>query len=452
MELGCSDESTGIQDSPGVSAKDRVPPPDRWPGSWWPRPVDSVSSNPRTRMPTHPKPSPRHVPHPDPDSSQSRKPRLPTKEAQLVRLFAVAIGVSQGRKTAAIMEAVCASDSVVRRDRSLAKALNLYTVDWSKAPNAIIAEKARRLAHRSDVFDRLRALAGSRLKFYQCVIPGPAQVDEDLVSPAEWRARLARFAGEVAPHLLQELTNARTTLVTYGHTLANVFEATAFSSLGPDFAVYPACCDPHEYHHEPWSSSELARWITERQGRPTKAHPSLEGLLPIINPDYGLEARQALVSIMENAPDYRRIYGANGLAAQANCLVTSIGRSKLPWTMGEDYFVKIIGISRAELHSLIAAEIGSVPLPKPDLTADQVERFRQITAARLGLKLQHLEALVRKGACTPAPGVVVVAMGANKAACFLELVKRGLINVAIVDNSLEAKLLELLDGQLKAAA
>jgi DNA-binding transcriptional regulator LsrR (DeoR family) len=145
-----------------------------------------------------------------------------------------------------------------------------------------------------------------------------------------------------------------------------------------------------------------------------------------------------------NAPDYRKIYGPGGLAEQANCLITSIGRSMVPWTLGDDYFVKNIGIDRAELTQLIEAEIGSVPLPRANLSAEGKKRFETINNARLGLSLENIKSIAAKAHCGPAPGVIVLAMGANKADCLLALIRRGLVNRAIVDNKLEAELARLL--------
>jgi hypothetical protein len=225
----------------------------------------------------------------------------------------------------------------------------------------------------------------------------------------------------------------------------------AIKSLGKKFEVFPACCDPFEYDRELWSSTSLALLATKNQGRSTDHHPSLAGMIPIICMSYGIEAREVLSRYVKNAPDYQKIYRDGGLASQANCIITSIGRSEQPWSLGDDYFVKTIGIERTELHSLIDAEIGSVPLPKKKLDSDQRARFDKINAARMGLRLEHIESIAKKGACGTAPGVVVLAMGANKAKCLLELIKRGLVNIAIVDNLLEAKLRELLKEELKNA-
>jgi DNA-binding transcriptional regulator LsrR (DeoR family) len=255
---------------------------------------------------------------------------------------------------------------------------------------------------------------------------------------------LETFAGKAAPYLLQELRNAEITLITYGRTLQLAIERTHFPSLGQKFEVYPACCDPFQYSHEPWSSSALALWITQRRGLPTQHHPSLAGLLPVIDPNEVLEARKALAKYVVNAPDYKKIYGPGGLAEKANCLITSIGRSTVPWTLGDDYFVKNIGIDRGELTDLIEAEIGSVPVPRLDLDAEERKRFETIDNARLGLSLKNIEEIARKAMCGPAPGVIVLALGANKALCLLELVKRGLVNRAIVDNKLEAELAKRL--------
>jgi hypothetical protein len=380
------------------------------------------------------------------------KPRPSGDDNRWTRLLAVAQLVTMGCSTPAIAQMLGLGESTVRRLRMEAKALRLYTVDWSLAPNPTFKEKAYQLIHRSDMFEALRPLSHNRLKGYYCVVLDPAGALEEPADAEAYLSRLRAFAKGATPHLVHALTNARITLVTYGRTLQCAFEALNPNKLDRDFWAYPACCDPYEYHREPWSSSRLAKSITQRQGRPADEHPSLAKLLPIIGPHHGPQGTRALADFVEHAPGYITIYGPGGLAEQANCLVTSHGRKEQPWTMGEDHFVKAFGIKREELHPLIAAEIGSVLLPKPDLTPAQMQRFEQITGARLGLKLRHLESLAALAAGTPAPGVVLIAMGANKAASFLELVRRGLINIAIVDNSLEARLRELLNGQFKKAA
>jgi len=373
--------------------------------------------------------------------------RMPKDEGKQAELFAVAELVTQGNRTKEIGRILGMAQAKVRKLRTLARRLSLYRVDYSRATSPLVVEKARQMASHSAAFELLRQVPGGQhLKYYRCVVSGSAQVPSDAPLPM-LMDRLKVFSREAAPYLSQTLTNARTTLITYGTTLEMALKATDFRQLDREFAVYPACCDPFEYHHESWCSTGLSHWVTRELGRPVDRHPSLAGMLPIIAPQLGLKVREALAEHFKKAPDYMSIYGPAGLAGEANCLITSIGRSAQPWRMGDDYFAKTIGIDRNDLNNLIIAEIGSVPLPKENLKPEEKSRFEKINAARLGLGLEHIERIATKAASSPDPGVVVLALGANKARCFLELVRRGLINVAIVDNSLEAELLTLLGGK-----
>lgn len=217
-------------------------------------------------------------------------PEHPDRQAELV---AVAIGVSRGLKDAAISRTMRLRRAKVAKLRVQAVRLGLVTLDTSKISNPLVLDKALQLIDHSDAFEQLKQLpGGKRLKFYKCLVSGSLAGDERL-SEDEFRARLRVFAVEAAPHLMHALTNAEVTLVTYGRTVEHTFKAACCRSLAAKFEAYPACCAPFEYCQAPWSSSELAKWITQQQGR-SKAKCFLNlvkrGLVNIAIVDNCLEA------------------------------------------------------------------------------------------------------------------------------------------------------------------
>src|SRR5262249_441522 len=94
------------------------------------------------------------------------------------------------------------------------------------------------------------------------------------------------------------------------------------------------------------------------------------------------------------------------------------------------------------LRSLVVGDLGSVLIPVPGRKQDQ--EVKELNELRNGIQLKHLEAIAERAARSQSsPGVVVVAIGKNKARVLCELVHRGLINELIIDQDL-AKALEVL--------
>lgn len=364
-----------------------------------------------------------------------------------VDVISVAMLVAEGLGSKQIADRLDIKLSRVKRLRIAVKAKRLLVLDESKTSGAEACELARRQAFPSSVLDRLQELAQRAgvqpIKRYHCVFtPGVGGV-------LDWASRLAKFARVAQPLVLQALAGARFVGVTYGETLLKVFEGAALQMLGDQVTFFPTCCDPNRYQDAAWGSSNLARVLTQAQGKKLSA-PSLNGTWPVLPPGQSQKTNDRLRKMLEDSPGFQKIFGENSeaLIRQMDALVTSIGRTEQPWSLGDDYLLSMLGIDRSRLNALLAADIGGIPIAKHGLREKDRALFNELNACRIGMTLEHLQRTFSRGLRGPAPGVIVVATGGNKAQCLLELVRRGLVNIAIVDDELEKELTLALDQLL----
>jgi DNA-binding transcriptional regulator LsrR (DeoR family) len=102
-----------------------------------------------------------------------------------------------------------------------------------------------------------------------------------------------------------------------------------------------------------------------------------------------------------------------------------------------------------ELAELVVGDVGGCYLPRRDLGRKGVERVRGMNDRWTGIQEQHLadcaHAAARFGPGKGPPGVVIIAMGSEKADIVAECVRRGIANRFILDYDLAQSLARLLD-------
>jgi hypothetical protein len=104
---------------------------------------------------------------------------------------------------------------------------------------------------------------------------------------------------------------------------------------------------------------------------------------------------------------------------------------------------------------MVVGDIGGVCLPKSNLTQNQADQFAAMERRWTGVTRKHLEKCAKRaanattGGKAAPPGVIVVAIGRNKAGCIFEAIKAGLVNHLIVDQDVEAELSKLVADALK---
>ena len=216
--------------------------------------------------------------------------------------------------------------------------------------------------------------------------------------------------------------------------------------VGRRIRVFPLSGSKPEFHARPWTSTNLVKWIEARGLLRGKAL-SLEWIVPVIHKNV---PKELMLRSIASASDYSKIFGKGdrpGLVDGMDTLLTSIGRLERPWGMDLDALVREVGITRSTLNALSPGDIGGVLVPHRALTAGRQKLFDRVQASWIGLTMEHLRRLAQRAATSNAAGICVVAAGKQKAPLFRELIRLGLINQAVVDQTLALELVKLLRAE-----
>jgi DNA-binding transcriptional regulator LsrR (DeoR family) len=286
--------------------------------------------------------------------------------------------------------------------------------------------------------------------------------------PPTWMARLEAFGEAAAPYVERLIESSSVCGVAWGETLLALVKAlekgTRPARRGRrrihfiPVAGYP----PAEKGPPPMSASALAQRFDELVNGDSRHRQSfsLDGA-PMLLP---LDADPTTMSVIDRyvlsrIPAYTAIFGHRvgngGQPAPAtgegpwierlDAVLTSIGPVDQPFGFVSKV---VLGAPRvkAELPKRVAAEVAGVLLPRDGfdrdpLVVDIAEHWRGIRMA----DLQRCAEQARGPRDTP--GLVLLALGEQKADVVWELMRRGLANHVVVDTalaqSLAAKLEEL---------
>ena len=101
-----------------------------------------------------------------------------------------------------------------------------------------------------------------------------------------------------------------------------------------------------------------------------------------------------------------------------------------------------------ELQKLVLGDISGVFIPRPDLSASQRVKLKNLSKRWTGIKLEHLKncslSSFSSDPLKGKPGIVVVAIAKNKARFIYEGAKLNLINRLVIDDDLEEELERLV--------
>jgi hypothetical protein len=103
---------------------------------------------------------------------------------------------------------------------------------------------------------------------------------------------------------------------------------------------------------------------------------------------------------------------------------------------GHDEIRELLGVTQQDLERSFLGDIGGVLLPRKDgaVAADGV--VKGIETHWVGMRYAELQAAATRAAARKAPGVVVLAIGANKVDVLASAIRRGLVNHVFIDQDL----------------
>jgi DNA-binding transcriptional regulator LsrR (DeoR family) len=161
------------------------------------------------------------------------------------------------------------------------------------------------------------------------------------------------------------------------------------------------------------------------QGRPGQHRP------------FGASEAATVREYIEHLPAYRKIFtgseGAAPLADSLDMILTSCGPKERPLGYEGVQWLESIGVTRERAARLVAGDISGILLKAAKLSIEDARLVDTINDAWMGAKLQHLARCARRALDRSLPGVVVCAIGANKAGSVHEIIRLGIANHLLID-------------------
>lgn len=266
-------------------------------------------------------------------------------------------------------------------------------------------------------------------------------------TPEAWSDRLRDFGREAMPYLQDVLAKTEICAVGWGGTVGAVVSAAeleGFDGKMPHPKLASSCGELFDHLGFANASSSLVE----------RLHLLLNGKK---SADYTFRGVPALLNeptlrdfYLQKHPGYRAVFGPSGIADQFDAIVTSVGTFE---QQGVHAFKRALvaewNAKEESLKRISWGDLGGVLVPRLKVTADDQKEFDRIASLWTGITLKHYrETAMRafKIAVSQAqeiPGVVVFAIGKNKAEIVHEIIKAGLVNRVVVDLDL-AKALAIL--------
>jgi DNA-binding transcriptional regulator LsrR (DeoR family) len=367
------------------------------------------------------------------------------------RIEEVAFLRAQGKKITAIAEMLQMAQATVDNLLKKAEGQGLYreTVhfDYEKLSPERIAQ-IRLLDYVEHLRARLRACGTDpqepkKQVFQQVHVFDSGSVDD---TPRGMDARLTRLGFEAARCLSAFVYHSKELGLAWGTTLSSVIKGLDSVQmqdvLGQRVVRFiPTCGEPYGTASFGGSSSLLAAELDRRVNRQAGSALSLSGIPVVIPKEFADSGEDKIIRrFIEHSPNYREIFGSagnsgKGLVNKLDTILTSVGASEWHWRMCGIELCEIGGIDRGEFEQIVLGDLGGVLLPRSEYPKPEEDRrLREIAELWTGIKREHYHAVARKGG--PHRGVVVFAIGANKARIVYRAIRAGLVNHLVCDQAL----------------
>lgn len=269
----------------------------------------------------------------------------------------------------------------------------------------------------------------------------------------ERESRLEHFTELAASYLRTEVfPEAERIGVTWGYTLRMLVkhlqqQRSRFSRFRR-LRFIPVCGDPPDVSFDPLrSSSLLAAQLTATLCGQSKAELSLAGVAACIPSDLAEAEITIMHRFFKSISGYGQIFGIGGergIVDEIDGLLTSVGTTSHlhdPWYHLPD------GPDRH--RRLEATSLGNIAgnfLPKDGIPPEDAKFIEHVNHRWTGIRLAHLIGCATRAVEERNVGVVVVALGAEKAGVIIECLTRDIINRLVIDQELAAALSERLPG------
>jgi DNA-binding transcriptional regulator LsrR (DeoR family) len=271
-------------------------------------------------------------------------------------------------------------------------------------------------------------------------------------SKASWVERIRYFGSEVGPQLLSLLSESDCVGVGWGRTVAAAISGLKRACESPPprprgplvcVATVGGLVGELKVRAES-SSSILASRLAETVNGDWEHLYTLHGLEAFISFLDRPDEFEAIRRRIERFPNYQAIFGSHGqpgVIDRLDTIITSCGDAhhyNQFWTTE----LPRIGVSPEKLNRLTHGNIGGVLLERAGLDSADRALFADIARRWTGITRRHYEQCARRK-----PGVVLLALGDNKADVVLRCVSLGLVTELIIDEDLALALWDKLDPE-----
>ena len=279
---------------------------------------------------------------------------------------------------------------------------------------------------------------------------------------AAWRYRRDEFARACAKDVLEVLEQASVIGVSWGDTVATVI--AAMKKVAHDRGAIkphkrttiPLIGEPLGLNISHHSSSVLAARLEEAldpEVEPGQGHTlSLAPVPALIPADMTETEIQAIRKLIGRITAYREIFGTDRqnstreqesvpLIRRIDAVLTSTSTHEWPLGFDEDNLIRTAGVSREKLNEWVIGDLCGAVISRPNLDDVAKAEVKSILKRWTGVTISQLRdcaARARGGA----PGILVLAIGANKAPVVHAALRSGLIQHLFMDQDLADRLEE----------
>jgi DNA-binding transcriptional regulator LsrR (DeoR family) len=279
-----------------------------------------------------------------------------------------------------------------------------------------------------------------------------------------WRLRIGEFSKDCAQDLFEVIESSSVIGVAWGEMVASTINAMdikqkqtgGHASPRSERTVIPLLGEPLGRHITEYSSSVLASRLAEVLDPEIQPGSTLS-LAPVpalIPADMTKGEIRAIRKLIGKITAYREIYGTDeqgpdghGVCEpwidRVDAILTSISTQERPLGFDDDRLIRAAGIRRERLNDLVIGDLCGVVVPRSNLDNTAKAEVENILARWTGVNMSHLQGCGKRALNrTPdrAPGVIVLAIGANKASVVHEALRKGLIQHLFTDEDLADRL------------
>jgi DNA-binding transcriptional regulator LsrR (DeoR family) len=289
----------------------------------------------------------------------------------------------------------------------------------------------------------------------------------------DWEERLDHFGIVSAPYIRKLLCKSSSVGVSWGGTIdaitGGIEQSRRSSTPRRPVFMLPVCGEPLGYTVGTvrLSATSLATRLAVAINGSAKHTRSLSAVPSFIPIDFRDEAAGALSEVdvvkklMGRVPSHAEIFGGESPVIsnrgktrrpwikRLSMVLTSVGLDGIPFGQGSAAYLKAAGLSPECVRQLASTDISGIILERANLSVENTRLLQRIQNHWTGITLRDLQACAGRARRRPTSrgrgvGVVVAAIGRQKAGAILECLTRGIVSHLFIDTDLQDQLNKLL--------